>query len=165
MQKPIININDLQFTREIRHGEKFEANMAPVGVHIGAKKLSLNVTVVPPGKRAFPFHNHLVNEEFFYILEGTGLLRFGEETYPIRAGDFVSCPPGGKEVAHQFINEGEVPLKYIALSTTLETDVFQYPDSGKFGLAANRQPGQSVSESQFGGFYLEDAKQDYWHGE
>jgi uncharacterized cupin superfamily protein len=32
---------------------------------------------VAPGKRAFPFHNHLGNDEMFVILEGEGTFRFG----------------------------------------------------------------------------------------
>ena len=39
--------------------------------------LHYNLTAVPPGKRAFPFHNHRVNEEMFFILEGTGEVRIG----------------------------------------------------------------------------------------
>ena len=49
--------------------------MAPVGPRIGAQLLGYNITAVPPGKRAFPLHNHHVNEEMFFILSGSGELR------------------------------------------------------------------------------------------
>ena len=165
MTKPILNLADLEFARDLSHGEKFEAKIAPISPQIGATKLAYNVTAVAPGKRAFPFHNHHNNEEFFFILEGEGVLRFGEEEHPVRKGDFIACPTGGPEVAHQLINTGDTEMRYLALSTALGTDVFQYPDSGKFGVVAGRQPGMRPDESPFGGFYDEGKRLGYWDGE
>ena len=73
--------------------------MGVVGNVLGSRKLGYNITAVPPGKRAFPPHNHQINEEMFLVLEGTGE-RIGEVTYPIRPGDIVACLAGGKEMAH-----------------------------------------------------------------
>lgn len=70
----------------------------------------------------------------FFILEGEGLLRFGSQEYPLRKGDFVACPPGGRELAHQMVNTGKVDLKYIALSTMIPEEICEYPDSDKIGV-------------------------------
>lgn len=59
--------------------EKYDARMGFVGPRLGAQKLGYNITLIPPGKRAFPHHNHRVNEEMFFILEGTGQFRLGKE--------------------------------------------------------------------------------------
>lgn len=67
---------------------------------LGAQKLGYNLTVVLPGKRAFPFHNHRVNEEMFFVIEGAGEVRIGEAVYPIRSRDVVACPAGEPETAH-----------------------------------------------------------------
>ena len=40
----------------LSHGDRFAARIAPVAARIGARRLGYNVTVVAPGKRAFPFH-------------------------------------------------------------------------------------------------------------
>ena len=48
-----------------------------------------------PGKRAFPFHNHQVNEEMFFVIAGSGEVRIGAEMFPIRKGDIIACPAGG----------------------------------------------------------------------
>jgi len=165
MAASVINLDELEFTRELRHGDRFEARIAPISLKIGARKLGYNLTTVPPGKRAFPFHNHHVNEEMFFILEGRGVLRFGDTEHPVRAGDFIACPPGGPEVAHQLVNNGDGELRYVALSTTLDTDVFQYPDSGKLGVVAGRAPGTRPEEAPFAGFYDEAARLGYWDGE
>jgi len=162
---PIKNLADVEFSRNLEHGERFSARIAPISSEIGASKLAYNVTEVAPGKRAFPFHNHHTNEEMFFILEGSGVLRLGENEHPVRVHDFIACPPGGTESAHQLINTGDVPLRYLALSTTLDTDVFQYPDSGKFGVVAGRKPGTPPLDAPFAGFYIEDTKQGYWQGE
>lgn len=165
MKKPIINVNEAEFGRTMRHGDRFDARIAALSTHVGAQKLAYNVTAVAPGKRAFPKHNHLNNEELFFILEGSGTLRFGEEEHPVREGDCIACPPGGTDVAHQLVNTGDRELRYLAVSTTLATDVFQYPDSGKFGAVGGREPGMRAHDAPFAGFYDESDKRDYWDGE
>jgi len=60
--------------------------MGQISSLVGAQKLGYNITKVPPGKRAFPIHNHHVNEEMFLILEGEGQVRIGNEMFPINAG-------------------------------------------------------------------------------
>ena len=51
---------------------------------------------------------HCVNEEMFLILEGRGSLRYGANTYPVRAGDLIACPTGGAKTAHQLVNDSDV---------------------------------------------------------
>ncbi|MBW8733004.1 MAG: cupin domain-containing protein [Asticcacaulis sp.] len=145
--KNIVNIHDLelqprppQFAPTGPAADRYEARAALVSRQMGAKKLGFNVTAVPPGKRAFPLHNHQTTEEMFFILEGEGQLRLGKETYPVRAGDLVSCPPGGRDTAHQFINTGAVELKFLAISTREQIDLCDYPDTGKFAVLAEMAP-------------------------
>jgi uncharacterized cupin superfamily protein len=110
--------------------------MGLIGPMIGAQRLGYNVTVVPPGRRAFPFHSHRVNEEMFFVLAGRGEVRIGPDTHPIREGDVIACPPGGPETAHQIVNTGDAELRYLAVSTKLSPEIAEYPDSGKFGVLA-----------------------------
>jgi uncharacterized cupin superfamily protein len=67
----------------------------------------------------------------FLILEGEGELRFGNGSYPIRKHDVIACPPGGPEVAHQIINTGTTVMRYLALSTLVDLDAAEFPDSQK----------------------------------
>lgn len=147
MTKPILNISDVElrprpaaFAATGSAAERFDARMGMIGPLIGAQKLGYNLTAVPPGKSAFPFHNHRVNEEMFFVIEGEGEARIGEAVYRIRPGDVVACPAGGKEAAHQIINTGTVELKYLAVSTKLSPEIAEYPDSGKFGVLAEYPP-------------------------
>ena len=75
----------------------------------------------------------------FFILEGTGELRFGGERHPIRAHDVIACPTGGAEVAHQIVNTGAVPMRYLALSTVARLDACEYPDSQKVLIVASER--------------------------
>jgi uncharacterized cupin superfamily protein len=142
MKKQIINISELEFKpfpmpMPENLKAKFEgATAALVAPLIGAQKLGYSVRIVPPGKRAVPFHSHRVNEEMFFVLEGEGEVRIGSETFPIKAGDFMAHPPGGPETAHQIVNTSDKELKYLAVSTKLSPEIADYPDSKKFGVLA-----------------------------
>ncbi len=165
MPKPIVNLDSVEYARTLQHGERFDARVAPISQALGAKKLAYNVTAVAPGKRAFPFHNHHTNEELFLVLSGEGTLRYGPEEHRVREGDLVACPPGGPETAHQLVNTGSAELRYLAISTAIDTDVFQYPDSGKFGVVSGRKPGQRPLDAPFAGFFDESKRVGYWDGE
>ena len=141
MKSPVINLDQLQ---AVPISERVPgapdaylgSAIAPISSVLGAEKLGYNLTVVPPGKSAFPFHNHFGNEEMFFILEGCGELRFGTDRFPLRPGDVIACPCGGPDRAHQIINTSDTDsLRYLAVSTTISPDMFQYPDSGKTGAS------------------------------
>src|SRR5262249_12181049 len=134
------------------------------GRMIGSTGIGCMYTVVPPGKRAFPFHVHHQIHELFVILEGNGEYRFGDKTYPVKAGDVCAAPSGGPEVAHQIVNTGEADLKYLGISTTATTEVVEYPDSGKFAVSSRFEWSNPAS----GGVRFVGRKEgtiDYWDGE
>jgi len=162
MSKPIININELEFS-EFGKGDKFQAARARVSSKIGAEKLGYAVVRLKPGKRAWPYHSHYVVEEMFYVLEGSGTLRHADREYPLQAGDFI-CSPADPDQPHQIINTSDKDLSYIALSTNDHTDVFLYPDSGKYGVwhGKTREPG---APGTFSLFARKDTAVNYWDGE
>jgi uncharacterized cupin superfamily protein len=172
MKKPIINIAEVElqsgpaaFTATGPVAERFDARMQMIGTKIGARNLGYNITEVSPGKRAFPCHSHRVNEEMFFILEGSGEIRVGEQTYPIRVGDIIACPPGGRETAHQIINNGLVPLRYLAVSTKLTPEIVEYPDSDKFAVLGHFPPGANGQPQDFLFIGRAASEVDYWDGE
>jgi uncharacterized cupin superfamily protein len=162
MSNPIINIEDLEYS-EFGKGDQFSARRARVSANIGATKLGYSVIRLAPGKRAWPYHSHYVNEEMFYVLEGEGTLRHAGKEFPIRAGDFI-CSPADPEQAHQIINTSDSELSYIALSSQDETDIFLYPDSGKYG-ASHRKAHDPDGPGSFLVFAQESTAVDYWDGE
>ena len=157
--KPIVNLADVVLEHHT-HGELFEAHDGSVTEPIGARALACSLCVVPAGKRAWPFHNHHVNEELFVILEGHGVVRIGDAEHPIGPGDVISNPPGGKDTAHQIINNSDGDLRYLALSTMIPFEIVEYPDSGKVMVRAGAPGAPSF---RYRGHL--DAPRDYWDGE
>ena len=158
----IVNIEDLEPV-EFGHGERFAARLAPVGARLGLTRIGCNVSVYPPGKAAFPMHAHRNNDELFFVLEGTGEIRIGDSTQPIKPGDFIGLPADSGK-AHQIRNSGDTPLKVLALSSFLSPDVMEYPDEGKVGLAVFNQPfGVPDPRGLRKFFHAEDAV-DSWDG-
>lgn len=93
MTKLAINIADIElqpptaaFAPSGDAAQRYDTHMGFIGPLIGAQKPGYKITAVPAGKCDFPRHNHCVNEEMFFILEGTGELRFGDETYAVKRG-------------------------------------------------------------------------------
>jgi uncharacterized cupin superfamily protein len=132
---------------------------------LGATKLGYNITAVPPGKRAFPFHCHHFNEEMFFILQGEGELRYGEERHRIRAGDVIACPPGGPERAHQIINTGLLEMRYLSVSTKETPEICEYPDTGKYAVMAEFQHSEDGSTQGFRIISKPDMTVGYWDEE
>lgn len=171
MLKPIMNVADVSLDPASPDwaptgpaAGRFEAKTGVIGARIGARKLGYNITAVPPGKRAWPFHNHPAKEEMFFVLQGSGEVRVGEARYSIRTGDIIACPAGGREAAHQIINTGTEELRYLCVSTEHSLEMAQYPDSGKFavkaelGTAPDGTPRRVI-------FVGRETQVDFWDGE
>lgn len=143
MTRPIMNLDQVEFD-DVEENGYFTSSRGTIGARIGARKLGYNLTVLPPGKAQCPFHNHHGEEEMFLILEGEGVLRFGDARYPIRKYDVIACPTGGPQVAHQIINTGTTTMRYLALSDLVDIETCEYPDSGKLLVVAGGHDGSRL---------------------
>src|SRR6476620_12538053 len=130
--KNVINLDELKLEHGAR-GDTFEWHSARIGPLLGARALGYSYDVLPPGKRGCPFHSHRAQAEMFFVVSGTGTLRYGKETRRIRAGDVICCPVGGPETAHQIVNDSDAELAYLSVSTMMPAEVCEYPDSKKIG--------------------------------
>lgn len=165
MTKPVINIADVPLN-DFGNGAGFAAKLGRIAPEIGSDNIGCMLMVVPPGKKAFPFHNHHLINELFVIMEGSGEYRFGENTYPVKAGDVLAAPTGGHETAHQIINTGDTDLKYLGISDKPREDaeVVEYPDSGKF-MVVSQMDGGGPMNAKFRVMSRNRDALDYWDGE
>lgn len=163
MKPKILNIENVKFLAW-SGGDRFGYEIAPVGAEMEAQKLGFNITVLPPGKRAFPYHAHRGNEEMFFILEGEGSARLDGEVHKVRKGDFISVPPG-RESGHQIINDSDAPLRYLAVSTMEVPEVVEYPDSKKIGVIAGTLGSRPATAETLRHFTKVADGVDYWDGE
>jgi uncharacterized cupin superfamily protein len=131
--KPFISLDAVEFN-DIEDNGYYTSKRALFSASIGARKLGYNLTELPPGKAQCPFHSHREEEEMFLVIDGEGELRFGDQRFKIRKHDVIACPTGDATVAHQIINTGTVPLRYLALSNLSGTEICEYPDSDKVGV-------------------------------
>jgi uncharacterized cupin superfamily protein len=156
---PLVNVADIALEPQ-GNGQGFDAHIARIGLAIGTQKLGCSLVVVPAGKKAWPYHLQYANEEMFVILEGTGTLRYEGQTFPVKAGDVIATPIGK---AHEILNTSDAELRYLAISTMIEPDIAEYPDSGKRLMIAGSPPGRRPYP-----LYVitpNDATADYWQGE
>jgi len=70
---------------------------------------SLAEARLPPGRTTIP-HHHVQAEEIYYVLEGEGQMRIGDESRRVGAGDAIAIPPGA---VHQVTNTGPTLLRFL----------------------------------------------------
>lgn len=154
----IRNFNHAELKQEARE-PLYDSLCRRLATGTAACKLGASVDVVPPGKRACPYHFHHAQEEMFIVLEGSGSLRVAGEMLPLVAGDIAFIPPG-PEYPHQIINTSNAPLKYLSISTRDMPEICEYPDSGKYLAWAKHGEGK-----HFDGLQRAANNLDYWDGE
>ena len=73
------------------------------------QKQSLAEARLPAGASTTP-HYHPLTEEIYYILEGEGRMRIGDQLRDVGVGDAIAIPPGNE---HQIVNTGQQTLKFL----------------------------------------------------
>ena len=129
MSVGIVNLADLEY-KKFEKGIRFGADWADVSRRIGGRKLGAGHWIVPPGKVTVPYHAHLVNEELALVLGGEIWVRLDGREHRLEAWDLVAMPPG-PDSAHTFLNRSDRPANLLLVSTMIDRDVIDYPDSGK----------------------------------
>ena len=67
---------------------------------------------VPPGG-AEAMHYHEVARQFFYILEGQGIIAFEDREVTLNKGQGLEIPP---QVKHQFKNKSNIDVHFLVIS-------------------------------------------------
>lgn len=131
-----------------QYGAAFMAltpSMQPRGGKLGVKRMRLE-----KGQTTCPFHYHLREDEVFIVLEGMGVLRYGDALSEIVAGDCIACPAGTR-IAHQIANPYDADLIYLAIGPHEPHDVCVYPDSDKISVRGVQMRGQLTPLEYFEG--------------
>lgn len=117
--------------------------------HVG-----VSIEELAPGKQGYPFHYHIFEEEHVYVLDGEMSVRLGDDTFAMKAGDYV-CFPAGQKIGHCLINTSDAVCRYVMIGERNDNEIAVYPDSNKVVVRA------------LGGRALLDlaATRGYWHGE
>jgi len=130
---------------------------------LGGELLGASIYVLGPGQKSFPYHLHHANEEMLIVLEGAVTVRTHEGEQTAVRGDTLIFKRG-PEGAHQVINASADEARILMISTMVEPDVTEYPDSGKVGVFAGRAPGEPGRATLWK--YLDATTElDYFDGE
>ena len=94
-------------------------------------KCSVNFMELEPGNYAYGYHYHEANEEVFYIISGTGIVRTSKGEITVNAGDAITFPAGA-DGAHVIRNGSETEtLVYIDFGAVTVPEIVHLPDFGK----------------------------------
>ena len=117
----VVNVRDTEWRTHPSFGSlcRFESQDQPFG------GVGVNIRVLRPGEPACYYHWE-TNEEHFLVLDGECLLIVDDEERPLRAWDFVHCPPG---VAHVFVGAGAGPSVILMMGGRSREDGGSYPVS------------------------------------
>ena len=106
--------------------------MHPISQQAGLQRQVVSLGRLPPGQESFLPHAHTFQEEFVFILEGSGLAIIGDEEYPVGAGDFVAYPCDG--VSHQLKNNSEADLVYLMGGERTPVEIAKFPSVKMVGV-------------------------------
>lgn len=126
-----------------------------VGARIGAQLIGGTIYQLEPGQRLWPYHTHHANEEWVIVVQGRPTLRTPEGEHDLEEGDVVAFVRG-PDGLHQMSNRTGAPLRVLIISTVVEPELVQYPDSGKY--AARDANGRVL-------LFRPEPTLDYWDGE
>ena len=89
------------------------------------EQLGFTLAVLEPGKPTGMYHAESGQEDFL-VLAGECLLLIEEQERPLRAWDFVHCPPGTR---HSFVGTGEEPCVIFMAGARRDDGTIVYPVS------------------------------------
>ncbi|EKF74581.1 cupin 2, barrel [Alcanivorax hongdengensis A-11-3] len=95
----------------------------------GLTGFGFHLIEIEPGRESTERHRHYHEDECVYVLDGQGEAVVGDETFAIKAGDFLGYRAGGQ--AHKLINTGASVLRCIVVGERRDHDVADYPDQNK----------------------------------
>ena len=106
-----------------------EISWTRMGRVVGLKRTGVNFVVVPPGKESFVYHSHHREEEWIYILSGSGTAEIDGEEFEVSAGDFMGFPT--PSVPHHLRNTGAENLVYLTGGENLDVEIGEFPRQEK----------------------------------
>ena len=83
-----------------------------LGKSVGSERLYVNLDIIPPGAFSATYHSHSCQEEFFYILSGTGRYQDDDRFEEVAAGAVTFTGDGH---GHGLANTGTDNLVFMAL--------------------------------------------------
>lgn len=139
----LLTEKDINGMDEVAYVHQFNDNAIrhtrSLGDELGLTNMGVHLVRVEPGHDSTQFHHHHCDEEFVYILSGSGLAEIGDQLQRVEAGDFMAFPQHSP--AHNLHNDGTEDLVYLMGGTRETVDVCDYPKINRrmFRLQGRRE--------------------------
>ena len=128
----VVNVGEAAWLRNDAFGGRcvFESSPRVLAERPNAEpqpfdQIGFTLAVLEPGKPTGMYHAESSQEDFL-VLAGECLLLIEEEERPLRAWDFVHCPPGTR---HTFFGTGQEPCVIFMTGARREDGTIVYPVS------------------------------------
>lgn len=133
---------------QVRHplNERSQIFMTRLSDPTGLSHLGVSLARLPPGKESFALHVHSVQEEWIFVLSGSGVVRLDDEELAVGAGDFVGFPANGP--AHVVINRSDADLIYLQGGDRRDGDRGYFPELGRVAYQHDEGTMALVREEQ-----------------
>jgi uncharacterized cupin superfamily protein len=126
-----VNLRDRELAELDGAPEAFACRYASIRPEVGGDQIGCSIYELEPGKRLWPYHWHLANEEWAIVVAGSPTLRTPDGERELQPGDVVGFPEG-EAGAHTFSNRSGAVARIAIFSTRKPGDTV-YPDSDKLG--------------------------------
>jgi uncharacterized cupin superfamily protein len=109
--------------------DKSELTGVQLGRMSGLERTGVSLVETASGKESFAYHSHEREEEWLYILSGSGTAEIDGQEHQVGPGDFMgfSTP----SVAHHLRNTGSERLVYLMGGENRSFEVATFPKLGK----------------------------------
>lgn len=87
----------------------------------------VNLTELDPGAVSAVMHYHTKQDEFIFILEGTGTVLYGEQEFTVSSGDCIGFK-AGTGLGHQLVNRSSEQVVYLEIGDRSPNDDGAYPN-------------------------------------
>lgn len=95
-----------------------------LGDKAGLSGFGFHIIEVEPAHESTEHHLHYHEDECIYVLGGTATAYIGEDSFEIKAGDFIGYRKGG--LAHSITNNGQEIFRCIVVGERKDHDVGDY---------------------------------------
>ena len=100
-----------------------------LGRALGLKRTGVSLARIPRGKESFVYHSHRFEEEWIYILSGSGTAEIDGAQFKVGPGDFMAFPT--PSVAHHLRNAGTDALVYLMGGENRDVEIADFPKLGR----------------------------------
>ena len=116
----VMNVREGQWREHPKFGRTCGFEGTERFPHTGAR-----IWVIEPGSPNCYYHRESGQEDFL-ILAGEATLLVNGEERPVKAWDYIHCPPG---VSHVLVGAGEGPCTFLAIGHRPQEHELYYPES------------------------------------